>query len=175
MGQKNKKGFSILELVIVAAIISLLATIAIAAFKRVGINARNESRKSNLIQVSKALELYFSNNGSYPDTFLDWRGACTTRGSFPDTGDSAWIPNFSSYMRRLPHDPNTNKPNYDSADPNCASIPGDNCYLYRSNGTDYKLLALCIPEGAMSASDPFRDPIRPVRAWQVSSKGAAAW
>ena len=157
------------------SIIAIISTIAIVSLGPARVNARNNTRKANLVQISKALEAYNIDNGAYPSTGGLWHGACNDYGPFLDSGAGAWIPNFGSYMTLLPHDPNTNKVNSSSAAPTCRSIGTNNCYLYNSNGTDYKLLAHCIPEGAMLSTDPFYDPNRPTWAWQVSSSGGAGW
>jgi hypothetical protein len=124
-------------------------------------NARNATRKANLLQVSKALELYYSDNDSYPSTGGGWRGACTAWGSRPDSyvdaTHDAWIPGLTpTYMARLPRDPNNDKANLGSASPFCTTEAGQNGFIYRSDdGTDYKLLAHCTPEGTLNADRPF--------------------
>ena len=170
--------FTLIELLVVISIIAIISTIAVVSLGSARMNARNTTRKANLTQIAKALEVYNIDNGGYPISVgVTWHGACTGYGSYSDTGAGAWIPNFGSYMAQLPHDPNTNKANLNSADPSAcgASMPGENCYLYKSNGTDYKLLAHCIPEGTLSATDPFYDSPRATHAWQVSSAGAVNW
>ncbi len=168
----NRRAFTLVELLVVLAIIGLLSTVAVVALSSSRVNARNATRKTNLVQISKALELYYSDNGGYPSTSGAWRGNCVEGGSLPDTGAGAWIPNFTSYVAQLPHDPNTNKVNPNNSEGLCQTNAGWNCYLYLSNGTDYKLLAHCTPEGTMSTTDPFYDPIRSVKAWQITNDPA---
>lgn len=174
----RRKAFTLVELLIAIAIIGLLGTISLAAFKSYGVKTRNTARKTNLTEVSKALELYYSANGSYPDTggIANWRGNSHSYfGSYPDSGPSAWIPGLSpTYMVTLPHDPNTDKANSSSLKSECLD-PGWSGYFYTSNGTDYKLLSHCAPEGTMSANDPFYDPNRPFWAWAIFTSGARGW
>jgi prepilin-type N-terminal cleavage/methylation domain-containing protein len=169
----SRRAFTLIELLVVIAIIGLLSTIAVVSLSTTRMNARNTTRKANLAQLYKALELYYSDNNGYPNTSGVWRGACTGEETHPDSGANAWIPNFGSYMAQLPHDPLTNKPT--NTDAYCVAHPTAACYLYRSNITDYKLLAFCTPEGTMSATDPFYDSIRATSGWQISTPGAAAW
>ncbi len=167
----SRRAFTLVELLVVIAIIGLLSTVAVVATSSARVNARNAQRKANLLQVSKALELYFSNNNSYPTTggSANWQGTCSDYGSYPDSGAGAWIPGFQSYVAVLPHDPNTGIPNPTTGLAGCRTSGVKVCYLYTSNGTDYKLIAHCTPEGTMSASDSFYDPNRPNWAWQVTN------
>jgi prepilin-type N-terminal cleavage/methylation domain-containing protein len=157
----KRSAFTLVELLVVIAVIWLLSTVAVVSLDRSRMNARNATRKANLLQVSKALELYYSDNGSYPSTGGSWRGACSNYQAFPDAyvdaTHDAWIPGLTpQYMARLPRDPNTNKGNPGNAAAGCRTDPGNSCYLYRSDdGTGYKLLAYCTPEGTLSAADPF--------------------
>jgi prepilin-type N-terminal cleavage/methylation domain-containing protein len=170
----SRRAFTLVELLVVIAIVGLLSTVAVVATNNARINARNTQRKANLVQVSKALDLYYADNGAYPSTggSGNWHGACSHYGSYADTGAGAWIPGLSpNYMAALPHDPNTEKP----GGTNCPVNQTYACYLYTSNGTDYKLLAHCTPEGSGVASDPMIDPGGRTFAYSVYSPGAVAW
>jgi general secretion pathway protein G len=67
----NKSGFTLVELLVVISILGVLATIALTAFRSAQARGRDSERKSNLKQISSALELYYSDYGKYPDT-LPW-------------------------------------------------------------------------------------------------------
>jgi hypothetical protein len=70
-------------------------------------------------------------------------------------------------MASLPKDPMSGK-----SDGNACSSPNETCYLFISNGTDYKLLAHCSVEGgSISLSDPFNDPARSGQDYAVWSAG----
>jgi hypothetical protein len=140
------------------------------------INARNTQRKANLVQTAKALELYYTINSGYPSTNLVWQGNCTDYVGLPDTGAGGWIPNLApTYIGTLPHDPNSGKVNPSSALAYCRTSGPGNCYIYRSDGIDYKLLAHCVPEGTLSAADPLIDPQRATYAYGIFTPGARAW
>ena len=173
----RRGAFTLIELLVVISIIGLMSTIAVVSLGSARMNARNTTRKANLTQIAKALEAYNIDNGGYPSTggTANWHGACTNFGPYPDTGAGAWIPGFQNYIVQLPHDPYTNKVNSNSQWPACTATPASTCYLYTSNGTDYKLLAHCTPEGSVNANDPFYDTARPNFAYQISTPGAAAW
>ena len=61
-----KKGFILVELLIVMAIISILATLIVGGFRSSQARGRDAQRKSDLKQVANALELFFSDYGKYP-------------------------------------------------------------------------------------------------------------
>lgn len=177
----NRKAFTLVELLVVIAIIGLLSSVAVVALSGSKVSANNAKRKADIVQISKALELYNSDNGVYPSTggSANWRGACTNFSSYPDSGAGAWIPNFQNYMGLLPHDPATNK--VVSQNAACIASPLSSCYIYTSNGTDYKVLAHCTAEGpsANISSDPLSDPGsgggRATHSYSVYSPGAKAW
>lgn len=163
-----KKGFTLVELLVVISIISLFSAVAVVSLGVSRSKARDTKRKADMVQVAKALELYYAENSGYPSTSGAWRGNCSTYGSYPDSGAGAWIPNFGNYMAQLPHDPDTNKPRS-----LCQAVPTWACYLYRSDGVDYKLLAHCTPEASVPSSDPFYDPTHP--GFSVFTPGAVGW
>lgn len=158
------KGFTLLELIIVIAIIGILATLGLTSFTGAQQKARDTKRKGDLKAIQNAVEQYFTDNGGYPDTGGAWWGVCSDFGSHADTGVNGYIPNLApKYIQRLPHDPRENQAGLCSAT--------SSCYLYKSNVVDYKLLANCTPEtiSTPNPSDPFYDPIRQTTAFQVSS------
>lgn len=64
----NKKGFTLLEILIVLGIIGLLLAMTAAAFLSARSTARDAKRKADLEQIRGALETYKADNGSYPTT-----------------------------------------------------------------------------------------------------------
>jgi prepilin-type N-terminal cleavage/methylation domain-containing protein len=61
-----KKGFTLLELLIIIAIIGVLAAIILAALGDTKLKARNSAMNSTIISYVNALELYRSQNKSLP-------------------------------------------------------------------------------------------------------------
>ena len=64
--RRNQKGFTLIELMIVIAIIGILAAIAIPQFAKYRQNAFNSAAQSDLRNGKSTLEAYFSENYQYP-------------------------------------------------------------------------------------------------------------
>lgn len=63
---KNERGFTILELIIVIAIIGILAVLLIASLSEVRKKGRDARRDRDVHEIRTALNLYFAANGHYP-------------------------------------------------------------------------------------------------------------
>lgn len=119
----NKKGFTLIELLVVIAIIGLLATLAVVALSSARTKARDSKRLSDMKQVQTALELYYTDQNSYPSQTLTLGSAttsCLTTAGFvaPAACDA------NAYMGQVP------------ADPLAAQS-----YVYSSTGTVYTITA----------------------------------
>jgi prepilin-type N-terminal cleavage/methylation domain-containing protein len=63
---KSQKGFTLIELAIVIAIIGILMSIALVSLNRVQASARDATRKSDISTYKIALERFFTVNNRYP-------------------------------------------------------------------------------------------------------------
>lgn len=61
------RGFTLLELLLVIAIIGVLASIVVVNFLTGAREARDAGRVRELYQIGHALQMYVSNHGEYPD------------------------------------------------------------------------------------------------------------
>lgn len=68
MNMNNKKGFTLIEVLVVVAIIGLLASIVIVSLGSARPRARDTRRIADLRETQNALELYYTKNNYYPPT-----------------------------------------------------------------------------------------------------------
>ena len=153
---QHDKSFTLIELLIVVAIIGILAALIIVSVTTASAKARDVKRQEDLRNIQKAVEMYYTTNGSYPSTGGGWWGNCSGYGSHPISGSNAYIPNIAPmYIPSLPLDPRQGTDCTGAAN-NAA------CYIYRSGGTNYKLMAYqtvetIVPTPTNSLQD-FYDP-----------------
>ena len=62
----SKKGFTLIEILIVVAIIGILASVVVVGLGPAQKKGRDSRRVSDLRSVQNALELYYGKNGQYP-------------------------------------------------------------------------------------------------------------
>ena len=128
---KSYRGFTIIELLIVIVVIGILATITAIAFNGIQQRARDTQRNSDIGIITKALELYYIDNGAFPAG----DGSTTINSSWSTTADASW----ASLMTKL-------RPYFNTSPKDPISTPGVNVhssgynYAYfsnRSTGTSY--------------------------------------
>ena len=79
------KGFTLLELIVVMAIISLMAGFGVSQFPGVQKSSRDTQRKSDLKQYQSALESYANRKGGfYPSRTTTWMFASDGNGVTPN-------------------------------------------------------------------------------------------
>jgi len=87
MKQSVQKGFTLIELMIVVAIIGILAALAIPAYSDYTIKAKISESASITGAMKAAVEIYFSENGSLPDiTDTTITGFSTTAAAYDTLG-----------------------------------------------------------------------------------------
>lgn len=94
----NQRGFTLIELLVVIVIIGILSTLGIINYMDARMRARDAQRKTNLLQVQQALELYRQDQSAYP-------------ASLPACGGPLKDPtNINTYMQKIPCDPTNSAP-----------------------------------------------------------------
>lgn len=188
-------GFTLVELMMVIAIIGLLASIVFSFLKQPQQKARDAHRMQELHEIYKAVELYaLNNNGQYfipssPHCFdSDGTPHCARSYSCEDGGN--WGVEFSNAMApyiQLPQDPLVD----------CSGDPLYRKYVYMSDGKDFKLQFLHpeYPDSLKTRIDPALDggPTNvggqapnpgsctgpgdgtDVTAWSIYTPGAECW
>jgi len=99
----RKKGFTLIELMIVVAIIGILAAIAIPNFLRFQLKAKSSEGKTNLAAIRTAEQSYYSEFGSYVSADPDPAVASVTssKQTFNGTtgfGTIGWSPEGTVYF-----------------------------------------------------------------------------
>lgn len=123
---KKQKGFTLIELMVVIAIIGLLASVVLAALGSSRATARDTQRVQTVKEVQKALELYRNaNNGNYPcGTTMP---GCVSGGGQVNLNGSASTTVFNNAI--LPYLTVPSETAVFSSNPTWGSI------LYRTGGT----------------------------------------
>lgn len=68
MKSKQQKGFTLIELLVVVSIIGTLASVIITNLGEARARARETAFVAGITQLQKSLELYYLDNGEYPDS-----------------------------------------------------------------------------------------------------------
>lgn len=107
MKLKQNQAFTLIELLIVIAIIGLLASIVAASTVKVRAKARDVVRKQDLRMIQTAMELYYENTGAfpanqtpccgYPDDSANFLNELVTTGLLPKTPHAPAAPVRNPY------------------------------------------------------------------------------
>ena len=73
--KKNEKGFTLIELMIVIAIIGILAAIAIPQFSAYRTRSYNSAAQSDVRNLATAQEAYYVDHSTYANVYSDLTGA----------------------------------------------------------------------------------------------------
>jgi len=94
--KKLQAGFTIIELLIVIAIIGILATLVLTNFQGAQAKGRDTVRKNDINSVYQKLEEFYNENGSYPNSDLS---AATfpgiDAGALTDSDGTAMVSTFA--------------------------------------------------------------------------------
>ena len=108
MTKKSKiLGFTLVELLVVITIIGILAAIGLVSFRTSQLRTRDVQRKSNLRQIANALELYYSDYGTYPGASANGEilGCPSTTSAACSWGGGPFTDGKTVYFQTLPKDP----------------------------------------------------------------------
>lgn len=93
--KKSSRGFTLVELVIVVAVIIILAAMTISVYSGAQARSRDAKRKADIANIAKALELYYDDNGEYPNAA---NNGTLISSSWSVSKDSVSWPAFSSFL-----------------------------------------------------------------------------
>jgi len=103
---RGRKGFTLVEIMIVVAIIGLLAAIAIPNFIKARERASKEAAYANLKQIDGAKQVWALDTGAATNSAVTWGNLC------------------SDYLKRKPTTPGTYTVGAMNVDPSVAGIGG---------------------------------------------------
>ena len=123
----TRRAFTLVELLVVISIIGLLSTVAMVLMSSSRVKARDAKRVQDKDQIISALNLYYSDNGTWPSSNGTWDcfGAPTT--------ESCWGGSYTGWDTLK-----TNMAPYMSAFPTTNTVSGNNAYnryLYAYSST----------------------------------------
>lgn len=128
-GQVITKSFTLIEILVVATIISLLAGIGMVSYSSITKSSLDARRKADLEQIRAAIEMYRSNNSSYPTTLSFGGNLC-------DPAPTGCPPVGNKYLEKVPQDPKSTI----------------KTYYYTGSSSDYTLASQL--EGSSTCSSP---------------------
>lgn len=109
-----KKAFTLVELLVVMAIIGVLAAMAVGSFRTAQLRGRDTQRKSDLKQIAHSLELFYADYGKYPNADNGRIVGCpystgpVIKPNYCSWGSGNFTDSKTVYFRVLPNDPSTN-------------------------------------------------------------------
>lgn len=84
---RNKKGFTLVELIIVIAILGILTAIAVPKFSGFTTKAKTGADTANIKTIQNAVHVYEAEKGEYPDTATEMNDLINTylNGEVPES------------------------------------------------------------------------------------------
>lgn len=157
---KIYSGFTLIELLVVISIIGILASIGLVAFRNAQFRSRDAERKSDLKQMSSALELFYSDYGKYPSSSAGQMSACDYNSvtgasslciwgvsEFRDTDGSGNTK--TTYFKVLPKDPVAGRTYfYRTVTVNSVPNSGFQIYAYLENSQDASIISTAVSCGS---------------------------
>jgi type II secretion system protein G len=120
-----KKGFTLVELLVVIAIIGILSTLSVVSLNSARAKSRDARRLSDIKQIRTALDMYYDSSSTYPlsCTTTLGTGNCACLTSVGWTNTSTTNCTGTIFMQKVPSDPLSS-----------------GTYVYTSSGQSYEIV-----------------------------------
>lgn len=157
----KQSAFTIVELIIVVAVIGILATITLVSYRSVQQSASLAKVQTDLAAINDGIKIFQAKNGSYPVQSSPL-ASCANHGVFTGV--------VGDYIDTVPPAP-------------CTSASNSNdTWMYWSDGADYKLIHIR-PASIEAIKDQIPSELRdtrytsnsPTGSWGYWSPGAVNW
>jgi len=125
---KNKNGFTLVELIVVIAIIGIISTLVVVNFNSSRIRSRDAQRVNNIHEMQTALELYYNRYKNYPTAI---------------TAGQTFSSNGIIYIDPVPTNPSPR---------NDGSCPNSDYTYAQSNTFQSYVITFCLGVGAADLS-----------------------
>ncbi len=141
---RSGKGFTLIELMVVIAIILILALIAVPAYRNMQIRAKKARAQEDMRNIATALEAYYVDWNTYPGDLNALTGQEDSDTNTNGSGDTSATGEVGpiTYMQQLPTDPFSPGSNYNYATNPATGTPRTSWVLYTSTynmgGTQYR-------------------------------------
>lgn len=132
-----KSGFTLVEVLVVIAILGILAAVGLASFTSSQMKGRDSQRKSDLKQISNALEIYYNDYNRYPTSSNGKIAGCPVSSSTVcDWGIGQFTDGKTIYLKTVPKDPTTLNYYYRTVTVGGAANQGFQLYAKLENSQD---------------------------------------
>jgi type II secretion system protein G len=106
--RKVRKGFTLVELLVVIVVLAVLAAIVLPKFLGAGLRSKEAALKSDLTILRNAISLFLTDTGAYPATLADLAATSAPSSGLDSAGASKTITASDwngSYIESVPTDP----------------------------------------------------------------------
>jgi len=88
----NNNGFTLIEVLVVAALISLISSIVIAEVEDSQSSARDAQRKADLNSIRSGMAIFFDNNDRFPSSYTELKNSGTMANIPEDPSENVRYP-----------------------------------------------------------------------------------